>query len=518
MVNDIEATPDVHGTGMKIERAKEAYAEHLSIEEKPSKAEVYSWYLYELCSYFIQTALVPIVFPLVISQIFKRVPPPAQGLGRSFGGLACKEQEMMLYQRITYQSINAGQWKFSPLEWVSASWVVGLILAAPILGFASFYLDHSHNQQLIAGAATIIGVIFCLPAGSFSVMWIFPPYIAAIVAAYTIAGTVHTRHLGLMIRGFTGLTVHKDQFHLRRAASAWLSLIATAIGSLGSAAMSSFTHRMLDNSDKFVSLRVVSIFSGILWLIGILHVALAKRSGLPSTSSPISHFFSTLAFPHAVGGLVSVFLGSFTVMCIFTGGVLFVIGQLCLKPVSILYLLLTYFLFPIVSLPLLHPLQHVLRTSAVKMQILGFVLSMLTSGMGFYFREKTWAKEHILLFAAIQATSTGTLHAFGRVLILDSAPRGKEGAFAAWHSWVRGIGASAGFAVGSAVPGKVGTSFGAAFLGAGLGATVLIYGNVSDYLGALRAGNVKEDDGGRELPEHAFDDEVIVAQERSVAP
>ncbi|KAK3435270.1 hypothetical protein EUGRSUZ_D02621 [Eucalyptus grandis] len=515
MDNDVAVMPDVHDTGMKIERAREVYAEHLSIEEKPSKVEVYSWYLYGLCSYFIQTVLVPIVFPLLISQIFKRVPPPTQGWYRSFRGLACDKNEMTLYRSITYQSINVGQWTFSSLEWVSASWVIGLILAAPFLGFASFYLDHSRSQQIIAGAATVIGVVFCLPAGSFRLTWIFPPYIAAIVAAHTIATAAHTRHLGLMIRGFTGPTLNRDQFHLRRAASTWLSLIATAVGSLGCAAFSSFTSHMVN--EKFVGLWVVSIFSGIMWLVGILHVGIAQRSGLPSTSTPISHFFSTLAFPQAVGGLVSVFLGSFTAMCIFTGGVLFVMGQLCLKPVALLYLLLTYFLFPIVSLPLMHPLQHVLRTSAVKMKILGFALSMLTSGMGFYFREKTWAKEHVLLFAAIQGTSAGTLHAFGRVLILDSAPCGKEGAFAAWHSWVGGIGACAGFAAASAVPGKIGTSFGVAFLGAALGAIVLVYGNVSDYGGALRAGHVKGDGAGRGLPEHAFDDEVIV-KEQSAAP
>lgn len=142
---------------------------------------------------------------------------------------------------------------------------------------------------------------------------------------------------------------------------------------------------------------------------------------------------------------------------------------------------------------------------------------MLTSGMGFYFKEKTWKKEHILLFAAIQGTSMGTLHAFGRVLILDSAPCGKEGAFAAWHSWVKGFGACAGFAVASAVPGKISTAFGAAFLSAALGATVLIYGNVSDYEAALRAGHVTEGGGGRELPEHAFDDSEM-AKEQQVAP
>lgn len=94
--DDIAATPDVQDTGMKIERAREVYAEHLSIEEKPSHVEVNSWYLYGLCSYFIQTVLVPIVFPLIIGQIYRNVPEPAQGWYRSFRGLACTNKEMTL--------------------------------------------------------------------------------------------------------------------------------------------------------------------------------------------------------------------------------------------------------------------------------------------------------------------------------------------------------------------------------------------------------------------------------------
>lgn len=40
-------------------------------EIKPTKSEVFGWYLYGImCSYFIHTVLIPIVFPLIVSQTF----------------------------------------------------------------------------------------------------------------------------------------------------------------------------------------------------------------------------------------------------------------------------------------------------------------------------------------------------------------------------------------------------------------------------------------------------------------
>ena len=50
-------------------------------------------------------------------------------------------------------------------------------------------------------------------------------------------------------------------------------------------------------------------------------------------------------------------------MCIFTGGVLYLVGELCLKPVFVFYFWLIYFIFPSVALPLLQPIQLALKAA-----------------------------------------------------------------------------------------------------------------------------------------------------------
>lgn len=90
-----EATPDVHSVAMKLERAKEVYKEYGGIQDKPNKGEVMVWCLYGLCSYFIQTVLIPIVFPLIISQISK-APTPEQGWDKGFKGLSGTKMEMQV--------------------------------------------------------------------------------------------------------------------------------------------------------------------------------------------------------------------------------------------------------------------------------------------------------------------------------------------------------------------------------------------------------------------------------------
>lgn len=99
----------------------------------------------------------------------------------------------------------------------------------------------------------------------------------------------------------------------------------------------------------------------------------------------------------------------------------------------------------------------------------------------------------MLLFAGVQGTSVGILHTFSRVLMMDCAPSGKEGAFAGWHSWITGLGMCLGFMVGSSVD-RLGTCIGATFLAGATGIVVLMFGNVSDYGGALGAGHVQEDE------------------------
>ncbi|KAK3429769.1 uncharacterized protein LOC104444255 [Eucalyptus grandis] len=479
------------GVGLQIERARDPYGAY-DAEEKPSKVEVWGWHLYGFCTYFIETALIPIVFPLIISQVVGAPPAPSQGWTKSHKGMTCREKEMRLFVGLTHRSTNEAN--ISPLEWTAVCWFIGLVLAAPLLNFVSMRLDHGQYQQLIAGAATVVGAIFCLPAGFFRTPWIFLPYIVVIVAASLVSSAAHTRNLGLMIRGFSGPLLKKSQFHVRRSVSGWLSLYATAAGCFGAALISAFSYHMLDQKDRFISLWVVSIFGGLFWLLGILYVIVAYRPGPESPPPPFTYIISIFSYPHAVGSLVGVFLSSFTTMCIFTGAVLFLVGELCLKPVFVLYFWLTYFLFPLVSLPLLHPLQNLIKANAVKMQLLGFLLSMITCGVGFYYRNKTWNKGHVIFFATLQSTAAGILYAYGRILVLDCAPSGKEGAFSVWYSWVKVLGTCAGFGIASVVPRSVSTSFGIAFICAILGAVMFVFGNVSDLGGALAAGNVREDD------------------------
>ncbi|EEF42568.1 uncharacterized protein LOC8283020 [Ricinus communis] len=489
------ATPDVPNTAMKLERVEQVYeSDNRDIAGKPTKGEVWVWYLYELCSYFIHNTLVPVLFPLIISQALKLPPEPVRGWGWSRKGFSCGQKETKLYEALTHQSISINSSKFSPLQWTSFSWGIGLILVAPIIGSISPHLDYGRKQVLITGATIAIGAFFCLPTGFFNVTWIFPPYIAAIVAASIVATASHTRQLALMVKGFTGPNLQHSQFQTRRGVSSWLSLYATAAGGVGSAIISSFIYHMLKHGEQFVSLWVVSIFSGLKWLLGVSHVFFVKPGSSFNTFniSTTAHFLSIFKYPHALGTLVLAFLSSFTTMCIFTGAVLYLIGDLCFKPLFILYIWLTYFIFPIISMPLIHPLQQVIKASAAKMHLLGFYLSIATAAVGFYYRGNVWHRGHVVVLAALQGTSVGLLHAFGRVLLIDCSPHGREGAFSAWFSWWRALGSCVGFAIASAIPGNVSTSFGISFGAAIFGTLLLSFGNISDFRGAMAAGLVNK--------------------------
>ncbi|XP_054775980.1 uncharacterized protein LOC129284501 [Prosopis cineraria] len=472
------------------------------MEDKPSKFEVMGWYLYELCSYFIQTVLIPLVFPLIISQLqhLPSNPDPVQDWHFHHPGLTCPDKEIHLYRKLTQRTISVSGSHFSSLEWTSIAWASGLAMAAPILGFVSYHLDRNLHP-IIAAAATGVGALFCLPAGFFKITKIFIPYIAGIVAASTVAGAAHNHHLGLMVHAFTGPFLTKPQYRIRQAISHRLSLYSAAIGSVGAAIISAFTYHMLDepNEHEFISLWIVSIFSGLLWLVGVLHVYTSSNRAASSLPPPSKfHPFSILKYPHAIGGLAGVFLSSFTTMCIFIGGVIFIVGQQCIKPLHLLFLWLTYFLFPLLSLPLLQPFQHLIRIDAVRMQILGFLLSIFSSGFGFFYNDNPWKWGYLLIFGAIQGTSAGVLHASGRILVMECAPAGKEGAFAIWLSWLRAAGLCAGLTVGSVVPARrIRTSFGSAFCGALVGILGLLFSKVSDVGGAVAAGHVIAEESER---------------------
>ncbi|CAA2976296.1 major facilitator superfamily domain-containing [Olea europaea subsp. europaea] len=495
---EVMATPDVHRVAMEIKRAEENYQKYAAnLEEKPSKGEVLCWYLYGLCSYFVHTVLIPIVFPLIISQTVSTPHEPQQGWLKSYRDLNCRKNEMQLYEGLIQRSISVSNKNFSPLEWTSISWFTGLILSAPLLAVVSLHLDYDANPQLIPGVATGLGVIFCLPAGFFRKSWILPVYIAIIVAANTTGAAYHARHLGLMIRGFIGSTITNSRFPDRRVFGSYLSLYSTAAGCLGAAIISSFTYHMLGRDDHFTALWVVSIFSGLKWGVGLVHIFSTNRTSSRAFSSSNSvqkvHALSIFKYPYAVGCLASVFLSSFSTMCIFAGGILYAIGYLCLEQHNILFLWLTYFLVPLLSLPLLHPLQQIMKADAMKMKLLGFLLATLTSGYGFYFHKQNWQIKHLLVFAAVQSTASGLLHAFGRLLWLECSPAGKEGTFSVWFSWVRGLGTCAGFALATAAPGNIGRSFGVAFWAGITGMVILIFANITSLEAAKAAGLVMED-------------------------
>ncbi|KAE8677527.1 putative Extensin-3 precursor [Hibiscus syriacus] len=487
-------TSNAGDVSMKMESTRETSRPYSTLEHKPSRGEIWVWYVYELCSYFVHIALIPIVFSLIIGKIVDLPSEPPRGWNTNAKGLTCRIHEMQLYERLTRRSISVGNSKVSPLEWTSISWAIGLVLASPALRFISTNLDHGQNQQAISGAATAIGAFFCLPVGFFKVTWIFPLYIAMIAVAITIATASHTRHYGLMIRGFVGPNLQRQQFPIRRGVSSQLSLFATVFGSLGTALIVAFVYYMLRIDNIFIGLWVVCIFSGLMWLAGIVHIITLRPGATLTFPLPKDHFLSIFKSHHGVGSLIVVGLSSFTSMCIFTGGVLYLVGELCLKPVFLLYFWLIYFVSPSISLPLVQPVQLLLKADAVKMHLLGLVLSLVTSGVGFQFREDNWQRHHIFIFAALQSTSTGLMHTFARVLVMDCSPAGKEGTFAMWFSWVKMVGTCLGFAVASgAAAGNVGTSFGIAFCTAAVAMVVSIYGNISDVAGAVAAGTSGEE-------------------------
>ncbi|KAK1285307.1 hypothetical protein QJS10_CPB20g01175 [Acorus calamus] len=379
---------------------------------------------------------------------------------------ACKEHERMVdppnkwevgawYHELVHRSIVVGDFHFSPLEWTSISWAVGLTLVGPILPKIARHLDHGPYHALVLGGATAVGAFFCLPTGLFKPIWFFPPYIASIVAADTIAITAHTRHLGLMVRGYASNA--QPDFPARRAIMGWLSSHATAAGSLGSAIIAAFTYHMLRHDDQRTSLWVVSIFSGLKWFSGMAHAFVVGRPmGRPDPARSSLHITSIAAYPHAVGAVAGVAVSSFALSTVFTAALLYVVGELCMRPAALLCLMLVYFTVPVVSMPLMQAVQMLIKADAVRMQVMGLLMSAAVSGVGWYNRRGDWGTAHVLTLALAQGTACGLLHAYGRALVADCTPAGREGAFSAWYAFARGVGACAGFALAGARPGTCG--------------------------------------------------------------
>jgi len=88
--------PDIHNRAMKILRAREPYNGYEEVGEKPSGFEVMGWYLYEFCFYFVQTVLVPVVFPLIISQLQRLPADSLQEWTKNHPNKHCSQKEIHL--------------------------------------------------------------------------------------------------------------------------------------------------------------------------------------------------------------------------------------------------------------------------------------------------------------------------------------------------------------------------------------------------------------------------------------
>ena len=73
-----------------------SYANEEVIGDEASRFEVWGWYLYEFCSYFVQTVLIPVVFPLIISQLQHLPMDPVQEWFKNHQGVVCAEKEINL--------------------------------------------------------------------------------------------------------------------------------------------------------------------------------------------------------------------------------------------------------------------------------------------------------------------------------------------------------------------------------------------------------------------------------------
>ncbi|KAK6137233.1 hypothetical protein DH2020_029022 [Rehmannia glutinosa] len=415
------------------------------------------WYLYGLCSYFVHTVLIPIVFPLIISQTVPYPPEPHQGWLRSHKDLKCKQNEMQLTHSFsTYPRHSFDPPRLRPLP------------------TAHSRCSHGHRSPL-------------LPAGRLF------PKIVDLSAIYRrhCSGKHHSR------RGPCPPPRPNDP-RIHRLDNSQTPILKQAIFRKLAITLLNSSRLLRSCNHGFFHISYVQPFGpfhryvgrfDIQWPEmgrGMVHIfstnrATASFTDSESNSFPITHVISIFRYPHAAGSLAGVFLSEHFV--------------------SISDILHGPFAFSSAA----HPLQQVMKLDAEKMQLLGFILSTFTSGFGFYYHGTIWNKNHMLLFAAIQGTATGLLHAFGRVLWLDCSPAGKEGAFSVWFSWARALGACAGFALATAIPGNVGRAFGVSFCAGIVGMVVLIFGNISSLRGAKAAGHVIKSENAS--PVHGLDDD-----------
>ncbi|KAJ0968048.1 hypothetical protein J5N97_024965 [Dioscorea zingiberensis] len=198
-------TPDIHGVPEQLERARKAYKDHANDGGSSYKTQSSSdgKFLYGLCTYFIQTVLVPVLFPLIITQVASPTAGVSPSLTQTSRNIQCAKQEMLLYQRLVDDSIRVHASKFSPARWVAVSWSAAILITLPIISHTAHHLDSGGGQThaRILSFTTIIGLLSCLLTGFFQNTWLFPIYIILIVLASTVGASIHSRNLGLMVHG-----------------------------------------------------------------------------------------------------------------------------------------------------------------------------------------------------------------------------------------------------------------------------------------------------------------------------
>nr|CAD1831007.1 unnamed protein product [Ananas comosus var. bracteatus] len=450
----------------------------------PGEDRARGWYAYAVCSFFVLAVLVPVLFPLIIAQIASSSDSPSTTATTTMRGVSCSAKEMALYQRLVKHSIDVGGSRFSALHWTAISWAAGVIAVAPLLPQVAHQLDRGHHQSLLLIAAITFGAFFCLLTGFFKTAWLFPFYIIFIVSAITVSDSAHSRYLALMLRGLTASSSGRHLSLRRRAAGGQLSLYSTAAGSLGAAVIAAFVYHMLRRSDQLTGLWVVSIFSGLIWFIAICHGLFSNRPASSISSSPpvvaavagAQHVRQGIARPSRVQlpargrqprrRLPLVVLDDVHLHRRHSVHHRRPMHQARHDPILLDHLLCVPGpVAPRNPRPAAAP-PHGRGADAapgvppLRVRLRRGVLLQGPEVAGGARHPRRARPEH----------RGRALHAFGRVLLLDCAPPGKEGAFAAWLAWARAAGAGVGFAVGSASPGRIGAAFGVAFLASLLGA------------------------------------------------
>ncbi|XP_044354573.1 uncharacterized protein [Triticum aestivum] len=142
------------------------------------------------------------------------------------------------YQRLTRYSIDISSSHMSPLGWSALSWAIGILLVAPLLTQVAHHLDRGQYQSLILIAVMSFGS-FGLLTGFIKTVWVFLFYILFITASIIIVEAVHTRNLGLVIRG---LATHDSGKHLVLRRALLLASSASTAPPSAASALPSWLH------------------------------------------------------------------------------------------------------------------------------------------------------------------------------------------------------------------------------------------------------------------------------------